>query len=78
MAAFITTMANTVIDGQPAISATVVSYWQGFGEMSKTLGMFTGGYLPIDLVESESCHVSYRDPSIEKASLTRHTSSDGP
>ena len=36
-------MADTVIDGEPAISAKVVSYWQGFGEMSKTLGMFTAG-----------------------------------
>jgi hypothetical protein len=41
--AFIRTMADTVIDGEPAISAKVVSYWQGFAEMSKTLGMFTGG-----------------------------------
>jgi SP family general alpha glucoside:H+ symporter-like MFS transporter len=38
-------MADTVIDGEPAISAKVVSYWQGFAEMSKTLGMFTGGTL---------------------------------
>lgn len=43
MPAFIATMADTVIDGQPAVSAKVVSFWQGFPEMSKTLGMFTGG-----------------------------------
>jgi len=41
--AFVATMANTVIDGQPAISATVISFWQGFAEMSKTAGMFAGG-----------------------------------
>ncbi|OQV00276.1 hypothetical protein CLAIMM_05794 [Cladophialophora immunda] len=44
MQAFISQMADTRIDGAPAISAKVVSYWQGFAEMSKTLGMFTGGY----------------------------------
>jgi MFS family permease len=37
-------MADTIVDGEPAISARTVSYWQGFAEMSKTLGMFTGGY----------------------------------
>lgn len=45
MQAFINTMADTTVNGEPAISATVVSYWQGFAEMSKTLGMFTGGAL---------------------------------
>lgn len=44
MRAFINVMADTTIDGEPAISAKVVSFWQGFAEMSKTLGMFTGGY----------------------------------
>ncbi|KAL3965649.1 hypothetical protein ACCO45_002653 [Purpureocillium lilacinum] len=44
MQAFINTMADTTVDGAPAISAKVISYWQGFAEMSKTLGMFTGGY----------------------------------
>ncbi|WVW84371.1 hypothetical protein I302_106405 [Kwoniella bestiolae CBS 10118] len=44
MQAFINVMADTVIDGKPAVSAKVVSYWQGFAEMSKTLGMFTGGW----------------------------------
>jgi SP family general alpha glucoside:H+ symporter-like MFS transporter len=44
MQAFINQMADTTINGEPAISAKVVSYWQGFAEMSKTLGMFTGGY----------------------------------
>jgi SP family general alpha glucoside:H+ symporter-like MFS transporter len=44
MQAFINQMANTTINGERAISATVVSYWQGFAEMSKALGMFTGGY----------------------------------
>jgi MFS transporter, SP family, general alpha glucoside:H+ symporter len=45
MQAFINDMADTTIDGAPAVSAKVVSYWQGFAEMSKTLGMFTGGTL---------------------------------
>jgi MFS family permease len=44
MPAFIKDMADTVIDGEPAISAKVVSFWQGFAEMTKTLGMFTGGW----------------------------------
>jgi hypothetical protein len=39
MKAFVKQMANTVIDGEPAVSATVISYWQGFAEMSKTVGM---------------------------------------
>jgi SP family general alpha glucoside:H+ symporter-like MFS transporter len=38
-------MANTRINGEPAVSATVISFWQGFAEMSKTLGMFLGGTL---------------------------------
>lgn len=44
MQAFIDQMADTTISGEPAISAKVVSYWQGFAEMAKMLGMFTGGY----------------------------------
>lgn len=44
MQAFINQMADTTLNGEPVISAKVVSYWQGFAEMSKTLGMFTGGY----------------------------------
>jgi SP family general alpha glucoside:H+ symporter-like MFS transporter len=36
-------MANTIIDGKPAISAQVISFWQGFAEVAKTVGMFTGG-----------------------------------
>jgi hypothetical protein len=43
MPAFIEQMADTVIDGKPAISAHVVSYFQGFAEMSKMTGMFVGG-----------------------------------
>lgn len=43
MPAFVNQFADTVIDGQPAVSAKVVSFWQGFPEMSKTLGMFAGG-----------------------------------
>lgn len=43
MQAFINTMADTTIDGQPAVSAKVISYWQGFAEITKTVGMFTGG-----------------------------------
>lgn len=42
--AFLDTMANTTIDGKPAVTATVLAFWQGFAEMTKTLGMFTGGY----------------------------------
>ncbi|KAM0542659.1 hypothetical protein ACHAPJ_012691 [Fusarium lateritium] len=44
MQSFINQMADTTINGEPTISAKVISYWQGFAEMSKTLGMFTGGY----------------------------------
>ncbi|KAI4778085.1 MFS general substrate transporter [Aureobasidium sp. EXF-3400] len=44
MQAFINQMYDTTIDGKPAVSAKVVSYWQGFAEMSKTLGMFAGGW----------------------------------
>ncbi|KAF4956733.1 hypothetical protein FSARC_11501 [Fusarium sarcochroum] len=44
MQSFINQMADTTINGEPVISAKVISYWQGFAEMSKTLGMFTGGY----------------------------------
>lgn len=44
MRAFINQMADTKVGGNPAVSARVISYWQGFAEMSKTLGMFTGGY----------------------------------
>ncbi|RSM14151.1 hypothetical protein CDV31_005487 [Fusarium ambrosium] len=44
MQAFINQMADTTVDGEPTISAKVISYWQGFAEMSKTLGMFTAGY----------------------------------
>ncbi|ORY27930.1 and other transporter-domain-containing protein [Naematelia encephala] len=43
MQAFINTMADTTVDGVPVVSAKVISYWQGFAEMSKTLGMFAGG-----------------------------------
>ena len=38
--AFVKQMANTVIDGEPAVSARVVSFWQGFAEMAKMTGMF--------------------------------------
>jgi SP family general alpha glucoside:H+ symporter-like MFS transporter len=44
MQAFINQMHDTMIDGKPAVSAKVVSYWQGFAEMSKTVGMFAGGW----------------------------------
>ncbi|KAI4849130.1 MFS general substrate transporter [Aureobasidium sp. EXF-8845] len=44
MQAFINQMYDTRIDGKPAVSAKVVSYWQGFAEMSKTVGMFAGGW----------------------------------
>jgi SP family general alpha glucoside:H+ symporter-like MFS transporter len=44
MQAFINQMYDTTIDGKPAVSAKVVSYWQGFAEMSKTVGMFAGGW----------------------------------
>lgn len=35
-------MADTIVDGEPAISARTVSFWQGFAEMSKMVGMFAG------------------------------------
>ncbi|KAK3679732.1 hypothetical protein LTR78_000108 [Recurvomyces mirabilis] len=44
MQTFINQMADTTLNGQPAVSAKVVSYWQGFAEMSKMVGMFAGGY----------------------------------
>lgn len=44
MKAFVKQMADTTVNGAPAVSARVISYWQGFAEMAKTLGMFTGGY----------------------------------
>jgi hypothetical protein len=36
-------MADTTINGEPAISAQVISFFQGFAEISKTIGMFLGG-----------------------------------
>ncbi|CAK1367616.1 uncharacterized protein RHO25_013134 [Cercospora beticola] len=42
--AFVNQMADTVIDGEPAVSGRIVSFWQGFAEMSKMAGMFAGGY----------------------------------
>ncbi|EGP90105.1 unnamed protein product [Zymoseptoria tritici ST99CH_1A5] len=42
--AFVEQMADTVVDGAPAVSAQTVSFWQGFAEMSKMVGMFAGGY----------------------------------
>ncbi|KAJ2983001.1 hypothetical protein NQ176_g1015 [Zarea fungicola] len=45
MPAFVKQMANTVIDGEPAISAQVISYFQGFAEMSKMFGYGLGGLL---------------------------------
>ncbi|KXJ90287.1 general substrate transporter [Microdochium bolleyi] len=45
MPAFIRDMADTTLNGQPAVSARIVSFWQGFAEMAKTLGMFTGGWV---------------------------------
>jgi hypothetical protein len=45
MPGFIAQMADTTVNGEPAISAKVVSFWQGFAEMSKTVGMFAGGSL---------------------------------
>lgn len=45
MQAFINQMYDTHgVDGEPIVSAKVVSYWQGFAEMSKTVGMFAGGW----------------------------------
>ncbi|WRT69060.1 uncharacterized protein IL334_006043 [Kwoniella shivajii] len=43
--AFVAQLGDTVVNGQRSESAKVVSYWQGFAEMSKTLGMFAGGTL---------------------------------
>ncbi|ATY58282.1 MFS alpha-glucoside transporter [Cordyceps militaris] len=45
MPAFVKQMANTVIDGEPAISAQVISYFQGFAEMSRMFGYALGGIL---------------------------------
>lgn len=42
MEPFVRQMADITLDGAPAISAKVISYWQGFAEISKTLGMFAG------------------------------------
>lgn len=44
MQPFINQMADITIDGMPAISAKIISYWQGFAEMTKTAGMFSGGW----------------------------------
>lgn len=43
MPPFVRQMADTTINGAPAISAQVISYWQGFAEMSKMVGMGVGG-----------------------------------
>jgi SP family general alpha glucoside:H+ symporter-like MFS transporter len=43
--AFIRQFADTTINGEPAISATTISFFQGFAEISKTIGMFAGGTL---------------------------------
>jgi len=43
MQAFVNQFADTMVDGRPAVSAKVISFWQGFAEMTKTLGMFAGG-----------------------------------
>lgn len=42
--AFVSQMADTMVDGAPAVSARTVSFWQGFAEMAKMAGMFAGGY----------------------------------
>jgi hypothetical protein len=39
---FIDTMANTVTDGVPAISAYTISLWGGIGAMAQTIGQFAG------------------------------------
>lgn len=44
MPAFIRQMADTTVNGEPAVSARTVSFWQGFAEMTKTVGMFAGGW----------------------------------
>ncbi|KAJ1324624.1 MFS transporter SP family general alpha glucoside:H+ symporter [Microdochium nivale] len=44
--AFVNTMADIVDkNGNPAVSARTVSLWQGLAEMTKTLGMFAGGWV---------------------------------
>jgi hypothetical protein len=43
MQAFVNQFADTMVDGKPAVGAKVISFWQGFAEMTKTLGMFAGG-----------------------------------
>ncbi|KAH7029489.1 general substrate transporter [Microdochium trichocladiopsis] len=46
MPAFVKDMADIVnANGEPAVSAKTVSLWQGLAEMTKTLGMFSGGWV---------------------------------
>ncbi|RXK38057.1 hypothetical protein M231_04616 [Tremella mesenterica] len=39
---FIHTMANTVVDGSPAISSNVISLWGGIGAVAQTIGQAVG------------------------------------
>ena len=42
---FVKQMANTSVDGEPAISSQVISYLQGFAETAKMAGYGIGGIL---------------------------------
>ena len=42
---FVKQMADTVIDGEPALSAKVVSFFQGFGEIARMTGYLAGGFV---------------------------------
>ncbi|KAL1858280.1 hypothetical protein VTK73DRAFT_7864 [Phialemonium thermophilum] len=43
MPAFVKTMADTVVDGEPTISARVISFWGGFGTIAQLVGQAVGG-----------------------------------
>lgn len=43
MEPFIKTMADTTVDGEPAISARVISFWGGFGSIAMLVGQSLGG-----------------------------------
>jgi MFS family permease len=45
MAPFVQTMHDITVDGAPALSSKVISFWQGFGETAKMIGQVLGGWL---------------------------------
>ena len=58
MQAFINQMANTRVNGALAVRAKIISCWQGFAEMSRTLVISLEVTSPIVLVENRSLHPS--------------------